>query len=308
MALLVIGPASAAQLPERPALPARPRRQPPPDGWNAMDAELFFDNAMKLLEGDRPDFFARRQAAAPVGVPEPSPERGFIWSRLISADVLADEIKDNKDAILEVTANASRFKGGGYEEARNAFSMIAVSFAVIADFDAEARWQREAADLRDLFARAGFNCKGGTDASFNESRARGEDLESLVRGDRVETRTEPQKGRDFFWSGVAGRPPLMKRLEAAHGVLAAGTASAAEFRQLADRLIHESEIVAMIGEVIQKEDYDSWDDPAYREFAASMRDAAIAARDAAADKDGQAAAVAVGRIKRACEACHQDYR
>lgn len=308
MALLIIGTASAAQLPERPAFQARPRRQPPPDGWNAVDAELFFDDAMKLLDGQRPDFFAARQAAGPVAGPDSGPERGFVWSRLISADVLADEIKDNKDAILEVTANASRFKGGGFEKARNAFSMIAVSFGVIADFDTEARWQREAAALRDLFARAGFNCKGGTDASFNESRARGEDLESLVRGDRVETRTEPQDGPGFFWSGVAGRPPLMKRLEAAKEVLAAGTASAAEFRKLTDRLVHELEIVAMLGEVIQKEDYDSWDDPAYRAFASSMREAASAARDAVVENDGQAAALAVGRLKQACEACHDEYR
>jgi hypothetical protein len=293
------------------ALAAPPaRRSPPPStDWDRVTAGAFFDDAFSVLTGPRPDFDASPAAAAPVVAGGPaagSGPVGFRWSGLVSGDTLTDEIKDLKDRAAATVATPSTFKGGGYNEAREAFSMLALALGLIAAHDEDIRWQRDAATARDLFARVGFNCKVGTDQTFNESRLRIEDLEAMIQGDPP--RGQPEPGEDFRWSQVAGRSPLMKRLELAADALNASVASSAGFKSGADRLFHEAEIVAAIGEVICQPDFEYFDDETYREYAGSMRDAAVRVREACRKQDYATARAAVGEISKSCDACHGDYR
>jgi cytochrome c556 len=100
----------------------------------------------------------------------------------------------------------------------------------------------------------------------------------------------------------------MKRLDVAEKVVAAATASKSDFDRQLERLVREAEMVAAIGEAIQRKDYEYHDDDTYRGYAAAMRDAAVAARDAARKKDYAAAGTAIGALKKSCDACHGDYR
>ena len=82
--------------------------------------------------------------------------------------------------------------------ARDNFSLLAVLFAVIGQYDGEVRWQKDAANLRTLFGRAGFNCKVGTDNSFSEAKAAqpGPDGAGARRHDRIaRRRTTNSSGR-----------------------------------------------------------------------------------------------------------------
>jgi hypothetical protein len=287
------------------------RRSAPPTTWDKATAGTFFDDAFTMLEGKRPDFTAARPtasgpAARPSAGPEASAGAGFKWSALASEETLTDEIKDSKAAIAAAVARPSEFKGGGYDKAREAFSSIALAFGVIAAYDQDIRWKKDAATARDLFARAGFNCKVGTDQSFAESKARLADLEAMLDGGSPQGR--PDRDEDFQWSQVAARPALMSRLEVADGATAAATASKADFDRQLQRLVHEAEMVAAIGEAIQRKDFEYHDDDTYRGYAAAMRDAAVAARDAARRKDYNAARTAVGALKKSCDSCHGDYR
>ena len=290
------------------------RRAAPPQAWDKVTAGSFLDDAFTALDGQRPDFSAaprRSTVAAEQAEPGGSPAGGaagggFKWSALVSEETLTDEIKDMKGAIATAVARPTDFKGGGYDKAREAFSAVALAFGVIAAFDQDVRWKRDAATARDLFARVGFNCKTGTDQSFAESKARLADLEAMLDGGTPAGR--PDRDEDFQWSQVAARPALMSRLESAEGALAAAVASKADFSRQLERVVREAEIVAVIGEVIQRKDFEYHDDDTYRGYAAAMRDAAIGARDAAAKKDHDAASTAVGALKKSCDACHGDYR
>lgn len=289
------------------------RRATPPSGpWGRAVEATFFDDAFTTLVGPRPDF------AQPAG-PGPSPATaggggggatpagdGFRWSALVSEETLTDEIKDMKELLAAACATPSAFKGGGYDKARRGFSALALAFSVIAAYDEGVRWQKDATTARDLFARAGFNCKVGTDQSFAEAKARLEDLDRLLQGSSPEGR--PEREEDFVWSQVAGRPALMGRLEDAQGALRPAAASAADFNRHLDAALHAAEIVAVIGEVIQRRDYEYHDDDSYRAHCVEMRDAAAALRKACQDKDYEGARAAAGRIEKACNACHGDYR
>jgi hypothetical protein len=288
------------------------RAKPPTKPWDKTTARAFQDDAFAELVGERPAFATLGSGGGRPGPTVPGPDGGkpnvggFKWSSIVSEDTLVDEIKDLKKTAAAAVASASDFKGGGYDSAREAFSTAAVAFGVIAEYDQDIRWKKDAEQARDLFARVGFNCKVGTDQSFAESKLRATDLEGLLSGNSPSAKAEREG--DFKWNQAAGRPPLMSRLDTSDGALGSGIASKADFEKAADRLAHEAEVVAMIGEVIQRPEFEYFDDSTYTGHASTMRDAALKVRDAARKKDYEAARAAVGEIKKACDACHGDYR
>jgi len=286
------------------------RRSTPPAGrFDRLVSGSFFEDAFAELEGPRPDFAMRKKTEPPPngggkGVSDAG--SGFRWSAMVSGGTLTDEIKDRKADITAAIASPATFKGGGYNDCRDALSSIALAFAVIADYDGDVRWKDEAATARDLFARTGFNCKVGTDQSFNEARVREGMLDAMIQGSRLDEKSEREE--DFLWNQVAGRPPLMARLEKARKTLAAATSSKSEFQKLSEVVLHEAEIVAAIGHVIQQEDFEYWDDETYCEYSEMMRQAAVDAREATLQNDYDAVSTAVGSLRKSCDTCHGDYR
>lgn len=281
----------------------------PTGGWDKVTAGTFFDDAFGTLQGGRPAFTTgeRPAGAPPTGPREPAaPAGGFKWSTLVSEGTLTDEIKDVKAALAAATARPSDFKGGGYDRAREGFSVVALVFGVIAEYDQDVRWKKDAPTARDLFARVGFNCKVGTDQSLAESKLRVADLEAMLEGGSPQGK--PDRDEDFRWSQVAGRPALMTRLEAADSAVAAAVGEKDGFTRQIDRLVHDAEIVATIGEAIQRPDFEYHDDATYKGYAATMRDAALRVREACRLKDYGAARAAAGELKKSCDACHGDYR
>jgi hypothetical protein len=308
--LLVLAVAAVAGLAADAKSPPR-RARPPAADWDRATAGSFFDDAFSVLQGPRPDFLSAPQPAVAPGLTPPSgggepAGDGFKWSALVSGDTLTDEIKEMKDRVAPTVATPSTFKGGGYNDAQKAFSMIALSFGLIASHDEDIRWRKDAATARDLFARAGFNCKVGTDQSFKESKLRVDDLEAMLQGNPPQGK--PDRDEDFRWSQVSGRPPLMTRLEAAEKAIGAATASAGDFTKQLDVVFHEAEIVAAIGQVIQQPDFEYHDDDSYLGYAASMRDSAVSLREACLKKDYDAARTAAAGISKSCNDCHGDYR
>ena len=286
------------------------RSAAPPEPWDKGTAGTFFDDAFSTLDGPRPAFASRSAAPAASQAAATATEAGegggFRWSTLVSEATLTDEIKDMKSVVAEVTARPADFKGGGYEKDREAFSSLALSFAVIAAYDQDIRWKKDAATARDLFARVGFNCKVGTDQSLNESKMALADLESMLDGGSPQRQSDSDD--DFRWSQVAGRPALMKRLEAAEGGMGTAIASKADFDRRIDQLLHDAELVAVIGEAVQQPDYEYYDDETYRGYSSAMRDAAVRLRAACAQKNYEAARSAAAELKKSCDACHGDYR
>ena len=130
--------------------PPQRRAAPPPAQWDKATAGTFYDDAFGVLTGPRPTFLENQRSE---GGSDPNPGEpaagggsgaggGFKWSALISGDTLIDEIKDQKDRVSPTVASPSTFKGGGYKQARDSFSMLAVAFGLIAAHDEDVRWRR----------------------------------------------------------------------------------------------------------------------------------------------------------------------
>ena len=144
------------------------------------------------------------------------------------------------------------------------------------------RWQKEAASLRDLFGRAGFNCKVGTDNSFNEAKLRSQDLSGP---DSRQHARSSQRQRDFTWPEIANRPPLMKRMERSlRERLGPWTSGKGDFTKNRDAIIHEAECLLVLARVIKSEGYEYADDA--RIASTSMLSNNNARRSSTATKKG----------------------
>jgi hypothetical protein len=289
---------------------AAPIKRARPPVFSKSVADVFFPDAREKLVGPRPEkVSAERTAAASVST-EPTDTRPDTasqgWKKLISAEAVEDEIKSQQIKFTAAVQSLTKFKGGDFQQARLHSSMLAVLFAIDAEYGETMRWQREAPAVRDLVARVGFNCKVCTDGSYKEAKACAEDLQGLVRGGSISSSAQKS---DAGWSKVADRAPLMKRLEQAQQQgLAPWCASAGEFARHAERISHEAQLVAALAEVIQREGYEFADDDTYRQYAQEMQTQALAVRDAVEQKNYPQARQAVGELSKSCSHCHEGYR
>jgi hypothetical protein len=291
--------------------PRKVKRALPPK-WTKAETDVFFPDAREKLVGKRPDYGAKN--VQPNSAEKPlaesiSTERSlgeFAWSKLISAETIEDEVKSLQKQVGENVTTPAKFKGGGFKAGRAQFTELALLFGIIAEYDGDVRWKEKAAAVRDLMARAGQNCKVGTDASFTEAKLRKEDLEQLVQGGGINAGNGEVEVK---WAKIADRPPLMQRLEQAqqHGI-AIWTANSSEFSKNSAALLHEAELIAAIAQSIQQEGYEFADDDTYQSFARQMQSAALDVVGAVKGKNYQAARAASGNIEKACSACHEGYR
>jgi hypothetical protein len=291
--------------------PKKVKRALPPK-WSKAETDVFFPDAREKLVGKRPDYDALNAPVANTAKPPTESiatqtdagEAG--WSKVISAETLEDEVKSLQKQVSENVTTPAKFKGGGFKEGRKQFTELALLFAIIAQYDGDVRWKDKAAGVRDLMARAGQNCKVGTDASFTEAKLRKDDLEQLIQGASI---SASNGDADAKWDKIADRPPLMQRLEQAQQQgIAPWTANPGEFNKNASALLHEAELVAAISQSIQQPGYEFADDETYQGFARQMRSAASDVISAVKAKNYEAARAASGNIEKACSACHEGFR
>ncbi|MEQ8788164.1 MAG: hypothetical protein RIC55_17785 [Pirellulaceae bacterium] len=292
------------------------RRAKAPDfSKQSSDFDLIFfrDVFAQGLEGERP---ANVGAAPVASTGGPSTGDGGAeavsgtgWAKVVTASAVENEIKK-----INITLGADkdietpiRFQGNGHKVARREFSMIALLFAIIAEYDGDIRWKENAPGIRDTFARSAGNAKVGTIQAYNESKLRVQDIQDLVGGGSVTTTGESERLAD--WSKVCDRSPLMQRIETAHDKkLAPMTANASEFMANKEEIVHEANMVAAIAAALQKEGMEDAGDDDYDGFAQQMLEASRQIIDAVGSGDQQQATKAVGAIGQACTSCHEFYR
>ena len=288
-----------------------PKRRARPPKWSADVKDTFFEDARTKLVGTRPQYEKATASIAAASDTDSTTTTtdaptGSGWSKLIAAEVIETEIKRLAQAVAKDVTTPSEFKGGTYKDCRRHFSVLAALFAVVGEYDGEARWQDAAPSLRDLFSRAGRNCKVGTDQTFQEATQRKQDLGDLVGGSRPQT--SPVE-RIADWAQVADRPPLMQRMNIAHEErLTKWLANQGEFTQHRDEIRHEAQLVAAIANVVAREGFEFWDDEQFAQYAQGLRQSATDVAAAVELDNFQQAQQAGSQMTKACANCHEGYR
>jgi hypothetical protein len=291
------------------AEPTKKNEGVPPPKWSADDLNAFFPDARMKLVGARPDYQkaqALKASNTTGGANSAQAKSAGGWSKLIDAETIETEIKRVGPSLAKATRSPSEFKGGGYKECRREFSLLAMLFGITAEYDGDIRWQDASPTLRDLFSRAGHNCKAGSDQTYQEAVQRRQDLTDLIAGTRPKAKEAERKAD---WPKVADRPPLMQRMNAAHeDRLKKWLASKGEFTAHHDDVKHESQLVAAIADIIGHEGFEYSDDEKYAKWAQDLRQAAADVSAAVETDNYDGAHEANNRMTKACADCHESFR
>jgi len=292
---------------------AKPKRVRPPQ-WSQKTIDVFFPDARQKLVGPKPSWRVSEpgsaepepsQTASTPAEPTTTPAPASNWSKLIAADVLENEVKSSVGPLEVSLGSPSDFKGGGFKEVRERLSVLAAMFSIIADYDGDVRWQRQAKNARETFARAGLNAKVASDGVLQESRARLEDLEALLQGGNVAAAS----AGDSDWSELTDRPSLMARMERGETqFLRPAAASPAEFKRLRDKVRQEAQVLAALARLIRGEAYEYADDATYLKYAEALEQQAHEMAVAAEKDQYQEARKAAAAARKTCDECHSEYR
>ncbi|HEX3870665.1 MAG TPA: hypothetical protein VHV77_09525 [Pirellulales bacterium] len=276
--------------------------------------DLFRGDALKLLGPGKPGgAMALPTTAAPgapaMGVPagEPVAANGSqAWSKIISADNLEALVKAEAPIVADAVKTMPNFKGNGREKAQIAYSELAALFAVIANYDGDVRWKKDAIGLRNKFSQVSLNCKTSSDAAYKEAKARSDDLAELLRGGTVDL---PKGDSTDELGKLISRPPLMKLMdEACKAHISPWTNDKGAFNKNKETLTREAQLMAMLAEVIKDPSFDSGDDPTYVAYAAELQKQCLELVEAIKSDNQSGAQSAVSRINKSCDTCHGEYR
>jgi hypothetical protein len=276
-------------------------------------SRVFFKNVFERLVGDPPKR-SLPSSSTPVTSPEPAaPGAASLpagqtagWPGLVSAVTLEDEVKSLKLRVDQTVTTPTSFAGQGHKVARQDFTLLAMLFAIIAEYPGQVRWQDTAAVARDTFARTAANLKaGGSIQVYNEAKQRKQDLDDLIRGSRL----QGTPADEMRWGQIADRAPLMQLLESRlEANCKAWTSGSGEMRANREALVREAELVAVMGAVLAGDGMDDADDTEYQEFARLLQRGGVALAAAARQEQEEAARQAVADISRSCIECHDNYR
>ena len=308
-ACLVVGSVLAAQIQEQqPKKPVTRAKRPSFDqkDWGGIFFEDIFADG---LVGQRP-------SKSEVGVAKEAPKTADNsatsasasgWSSLIDGSVLENEVKRWQQDLEEKVTTPVKFKTT-HQEISDQFSMLAMWFTIISQYESDVRWNESADSVRAAFMDASVKSRGTDMSAFQNAQRRTEDLTRLVRGEKFPDEPGATEEVDD-WSMIVDRNPIMTRLElSVSEELKQATASEKDFKNAIDVVMHEAGIIAATSRVLQLPEMLDADDEDYAAYSQEMLDAALEMKAAAVAKNLDDVNSALNRINQACTNCHGDFR
>jgi hypothetical protein len=305
-----------AQKPDAKGQKKPPRAAAPKFDKQVTDVIFFKDVFKEALVGERPADLGKPPAVvaeAPAAggsnlgaESTPAAASGAGWSKLVAGTTLEDQIKAIKQSLDKEITTPSEFAGKGYTIARREFSALAVLFGVIAEYDGDVRWKSSAAAARDRFTALAGTAKVGSPQAYNAAKDGRSQLEDLLGGGSF-PKGESEATGD--WSKIADRGPIMQNLGLAFDEkFAKWSANEGAFKSNSDAALAEAQMIAIYAVLLGKEGMEDADGDSYKDFLTKLKAGAADAVEAAKNSDGDRARKAAGEIKKACDACHGEYR
>jgi len=229
----------------------------------------------------------------------------FEWKDLISAASLEDLVKGSKLYLDQIITTPSAFASGGFQEARNQFSLLALLFAIIEVYPEEVRWKADAASVKMAMIRVATNAKVGSRQVYDEARRRKTELGELFSGARVAT----QPDADLAWGNLIDLVPLMQLTGRAYEQhVTQYVANDAQFEKHHDELKRNAELIAVLARAATMENMPNADDDLFCGYSRELIQSARQIVLAVGENDAITARLASGQMGQCCQKCHEGYR
>ncbi len=246
-------------------------------------------------------------ANKPPDKPAASSGGGDDWKSVISNDTIVDETKKIKARLTDALQNVGKYNGN-YKDGISVDGAVMAALAgiVIANPDVSVSWKGDAAHVRDLGGEVSKKAKGLGQASYDPTKQAWDKLEALLSGNKPPGLEDAAPVIPF--SEVAGRGPLMKRMEKAFQWMKSNIGTDELMKKNAETITNEASMLAALAKVVASVGYNSADEAEYQGYVKEMIKANMDVLAAIKNEDFKAFTEANSRSQKACNDCHQDYR
>ena len=256
--------------------------------------------------GQRPDLAALSTKAATLASSESNTsDWDGVWSQIIDASVIEDEVKSLQIELNTLVTTPVIFQTK-YKDINERFEVLSMLFAIIRQYDGDIRWAEHAATAQFLFQQAAVSSRAGTAKGFQYCKARKEDLQELVRGGSIAAGNQIPDSID--WSVATNRSAIMERLELANEDLKRMTSSASEFQSNIQNVFRLSNLVAAMAKVIVQDGMPEAEEESYIEFSEKMQAASLELKSAVKLNNFKTATKAANAVSQSCDDCHAQWR
>ncbi len=299
--------------PEKPL--RRVRRAARPEFESGDGENVFFQDLFgQALQGPRPP--STEDPAAPGSVAlandgnsdsdSGDSDSGNAWSAVIPASALEDEIKRQQIRLSGLVTNPGQFQTRN-TEIRESLQILAMTFAIISQFDQPVRWKDQADSAIAALGSAAAMARKTDLPAFESARDTTQRLTDLVRGGNFGKEPDAKPVSD--WSTVIDRSAIMERLDYhVSRPLKTATASNDSFADDAESILHDAALIAAMGRVLKMPDLLDYDDEDYQAQVDQMILAAQALSEATRQNDYEAALSSLNQLNQSCVDCHADWR
>jgi hypothetical protein len=270
-----------------------------PPEWTDEVRGVFFDDARQALAGEPP--LRMSDTAKPSAGSERSDDA--MWRALITAEALESAVKAGVNRVAQSVRQPARFRAGLRSDCRRELTVLGTLFDVIGAYAGEVRWKKAAPQLAQQCLRAAEACSSDTEAGLAQVNATLVLLAELLRG--PVSIDDPPSG-ELLAPELA---PLMQSMEyITDNELGEGLSKQSQFRKQAIAVAEKAQLLAVLSQVIRRQEYGYADDETYQGHADKLRDAAGDLREAATVEDFVKSVQAATAIQQACADCHAGYR
>lgn len=234
---------------------------------------------------------------------------GTAWSRLMSAKEVQAEIAAIRTRLSEKLQTVGTYNRSYLEIPADAASLSLLGF-VAAQHEGDIPWKNNA---RSITALAGQIVEVATSSSARGRKSQKTNAERLVMIEKLlegQTQAANVEANDtrLDYSEFAPYEHLMKRNDNAYRRLKSALQKPDDFASKAEQTTRELKLMALNASVLTAGDYGYEDDDEFAGYAASLRDGAIAAAEAAQAGNLKLLKQRTELMMKSCTQCHASYR
>ena len=227
------------------------------------------------------------------------------WTDVISTNTISDEVTRLHKQLESNTSTAEKFSQGGFLQARQQLTELAMLLAIVQRRDDPTDWKQAAPHLQQQFSRAAGVCKVNTPQVFKVVKEATDSLQSLLQDEDLPNK---QVKKDVPWAEIVERSPLMSRMEQWHDALHKNLADKTAFENNREQIKQDAELIATVATVLRQPTMEDASDAEYAAHTKNLsRHASLLAR--VVDRGDFMAAKVAGRLLvKNCANCHENYR
>lgn len=281
--------------------------------------DVFFDDPLAVVAnsttvGPAPMNGTPTPAETPAPTPEPMPtdpapaaptgSSAGDWKSIISMEQITEETKRIRQQLTAALQSVSTYNGNVDNLKMNG-SVVAALASIAPLHTEDVTWKKNAHILRAYGEQLFASAEGLGKEPYTRSQNAAEAIDAVLSGNVPGDAGDPPVTKPY--GEAINRRGVMFRMRDAADWMKSNVDTEAVFEKEQERIRLEAAVLAALVKIIADPSYESAEEEDYAKPARDVLEAAVEVQAAVEEKAFPKFQGAMNKIKKACDACHQNY-